>query len=111
MFALKVPPNEQYELYIPVGATRGLTRARMRSIISALGDWIRAEVSGLQLAPVGRYGIPAMRQPDKMIPFEIALHRNILPGLGHLSIVHVVDNLDSSRARELNERARASSLN
>jgi hypothetical protein len=111
MFSGQVPQNEQYELYIPVGATRGLTKARLRSIISALGDWIRAEVAGLQLAPVGRYGIPVMRPPDNMIPFEIALYRNSLPGVGHLSIVHVVDNLDSSRARELNERARGNLLN
>jgi hypothetical protein len=105
MFSGQVPQNEQYELYIPVGATRGLTKARLRSIISALRDWIRAEVSALQLAPVCRYGVPAMRQPEKMIPFKIALHRNSLPGVGHLSIVHVVDNLDSLRGARI-KRAR-----
>jgi hypothetical protein len=45
-----------------------------------------------------------MRQEDDMIPFEIALDRKSLPGVGHLSIVHVVDNLDSSRAARI-ERA------
>ena len=104
MFSGQVPRNEQYELHIPAGATRGLTKARIRDIISALRDWIRTEVPGLQLATVGRYGIPAMRRADDMIPFEIALYRNSLPGVGHLSIVHVVDNLDSSRAARI-ERA------
>jgi hypothetical protein len=104
VFSGQVPPDEQYELRIPVGATRSLAKERIRNIISALGDWIRAEVAGFQLASVGRYGIPAMRPPDDLIPFEIALYRNSLPGIGHLSIVHVVDNLDGSRAARI-ERA------
>ncbi len=99
-----MPPNEQYELRIPVGATGGLTKAGIRSINSVLGFWIRTEVSGLQLAPIGRYGIPALRSPDNVIPFEIALYRNRIPGVGHLSIVHVVDDLDKSLTARI-ERA------
>jgi hypothetical protein len=103
-FSGQVPQNEQYELRIPVGATRGLAKERIRNIISALGGWILAEVAKLQLAPVGRYGTPAMRQADNVVPFQTALYRNSLPGVGHLSIVHVVDNLESSRAVRI-ERA------
>jgi hypothetical protein len=47
-----------------------------------------------------------MRQRDKMIPFKIALHRNSLPGVGHLSIVHAVDNLDSSRGARIKRACR-----
>src|ERR1700719_3318632 len=46
MFSGQVPRNEQYELHIPAGATRGLAKARIRDIISALRDWIRTEVPG-----------------------------------------------------------------
>jgi hypothetical protein len=104
MFSGLIPKGEQYELYVPVRATLDLKKAQARSIILALSDWIRAEAPGLQLSPVGRFGTPATRQRDTIIPFEVALHRNSLPGLGHFSITYVVDQLDDSRKTRI-ERA------
>jgi hypothetical protein len=99
-----VPQNEQYKLYVPAGATNGLPKARLKVIISALEGWIQSEVLNLQPAPLGRYGTPAARKPDSIIPFEVALRRNSLPGRGHLSIVHSVDRFEDSRSARI-ERA------
>jgi hypothetical protein len=73
-------------------------KAQINSVISALGGWIRREGPKLTLAPIGRYGTPAVRQPDAIVPFKAALHRNSLPGApGHLLVTHRVDELDDSR--------------
>jgi hypothetical protein len=75
------------------------------SVISALGGWIRREEPKLTLAPIGRYGTPAVRQPDAIVPFKAALYRNSLPGApGHLLVTHRVDELDDSRTARI-ERA------
>jgi hypothetical protein len=63
MFSGPIPPGEQYELQVPFGATLALPKAQINSVISALGGWIRREGPKLTLAPIGRYGTPAVRQP------------------------------------------------
>jgi hypothetical protein len=98
MFSGPIPPGEQYELQVPFGATLTLPKAQINSVISALGGWIRREGPKLTLAPIGRYGTPAVRQPDAIVPFKAALYRNSLPGApGHLLVTHRVDELDDSR--------------
>jgi hypothetical protein len=105
MFSGPIPPGEQYELQVPFGATLTLPKAQINSVISALGGWIRREGPKLTLAPIGRYGTPAVRQPDAIVPFKAALYRNSLPGApGHLLVTHRVDELDDSRTARI-ERA------
>ena len=77
---------------------RELTRTETNRAISGLSDWIREKAPKLTLAPVGRIEKPAVRQADAIVPFDVSLHRNSLPGVpGHLSVVHLVDSLDESR--------------
>ncbi len=96
MFSGKIPGGELYELHVPAGATLDLPKAQISKIMSALGAWISTEGPRLQLAPIGRYVTPAVRQPDTIVPFKVTLFRCAFPGVpGQLSVVHLVDLMNT----------------
>jgi hypothetical protein len=97
-----VPLGEQYELRVPAHAMRPLSKAERSNAISVLSNWIRDQAPSLALAPVGRLETPAIRRADALVPFDAYLHRNSLPKVpGHLSVVHLVDQLDESRTQRI----------
>jgi hypothetical protein len=96
MYLGKIPEGEVYDLHVPAGATLDLKRAQISATMSALGTWISTQGPRLELAPVGRYVTPAVRQPDAIVPFKVTLHRCALPGVpGQLSVVHRVDLMNA----------------
>jgi len=101
-FSKLVPIGEQYELKVPAHVMRPLSKTERECAISALSDWIREEAPKLVLAPVGRLERHAVRKADAIVPFDALLHRNSLPRVpGHLSVVHLIDNLDESRTQRI----------
>src|SRR4029077_9541466 len=74
MFSGKIPRGEYYDLQVPAGATLALTKVQISRIISALGAWISTEGPRLQLAPIGRYLTPVVRQADAIVPFKVTLY-------------------------------------
>jgi hypothetical protein len=100
-FSGKIPQGEYYDLHIPVGVTFALKKGQIRRIISALGTWISTEGPRLKLAPLGLKGTPIERTADTVVPFKVALYRCSLPGLGRLSITHLVGPLDDLRTKRI----------
>jgi hypothetical protein len=81
---------------------RPLSKAERSRAISGLSNWIRDQASRVPLAPIGRLETPAVRRADAVVPFEVYLYRNSLPKIpGHLSVVHLVDELDESRTQRI----------
>jgi hypothetical protein len=101
IFSKIVPSDEQYELRVPLHAMSNLTKTERERAISAISDWVSKEAPILPLAPIGRLAKPALRRASARVPFNLILHRNRLPGPGHLSVVHLVDKLDESRTQRI----------
>jgi len=102
MFSGKIPQGEYYDLHVPAGATLGLKRAQLSNIMLTLAAWISTEGPRLQLAPIGRKGIPVARVADTIVPFSVTLYRCALPGVrGQLSVAHLVHRPNDLRMRRI----------
>lgn len=55
MLAGKLPPNDTFELGIPVGALQGLKKKELAQIQAALAAWVETTAPTLRVAPYGRY--------------------------------------------------------
>jgi hypothetical protein len=98
MFSGTIPAGECYDLHVPAGATLDLKKAKIASVISTLGAWIRTEGPKLRIPPIWLKGTPVERKADASIPFDVALYRRSFPGAtGNLEVIHRAD--DSRTAR------------
>jgi hypothetical protein len=98
LFSTVVPLGEYWELMVPAHAMTPLKRAKHSPVIATLFDWICKQAPNLTLAPLGRRGQCSTRQADTIVPFDVILSRNSLPGVpGCLSVVHLVPALEQSR--------------
>jgi hypothetical protein len=96
-----VPQTEDYELWIPAGATAGLNDRDLLPIKTALVNWIREIAPTLPIAPLGGYLTPIQKVSLPGVPFEVSLHRHVKLGrAGRFSISHLVDGKDKEAARQ-----------
>jgi hypothetical protein len=70
MFSGTIPAGECYDLHVPAGATLDLKKPKIKSVMSTLGAWIRAEGPKLPLPPIWLNGTPVERMADTSIPVQ-----------------------------------------
>jgi hypothetical protein len=86
-----VPPDEVYELVIPVLAMQGKTGREVRQIQEALIAWIKQTASTLTKQRYADYVNPPAPVNLSNVPFPVELFRfEGIPGLGRLQIRHSV---------------------
>ena len=105
MLAGKLPPDEVFELGIPVNALQGLKKKELARIQAALAAWVEATAPTVPIAPYARY-LPSIQkvQPPGVL-FEVRLDRfqSIRPP-GRFSIKHSIVAEDLEPAREMRIR-------
>lgn len=101
MLVGRLPPDDTFELGIPVNALQGLRKKDLFQIQGALAAWVEATAPTVPLAPYGRYlrSIQRVRLPN--VPFEIRLDRfqTVIPP-GRFCIKHSMPDTDMESSRE-----------
>ena len=97
----KLPPNDTFELSIPLNAMRRLRRNDLAQTHAALASWVEATAPTLPIAPYGTFlgSIKPVLPPG--VPFSVRLYRfqTIVP-LGRFRITHVVSEQELEPSRE-----------
>jgi hypothetical protein len=92
MVAGHLPPNEHFELHIPVKATQGLKGGALRRVHKTIAAWIIETAPTLPIARYGRYVLPIRRDTLPDVPFWVTLHRTTTEGFPpRFSIHHLVE--------------------
>jgi hypothetical protein len=71
----KLPPDDTFELGIPVKGLHGLKRKDLLQIQTALAAWIEVTAPTVPLAPYGRYHPDIKKVQPPGVPFEVRLDR------------------------------------
>ena len=105
MIVGRLPPNEHFELHLPLSATQGLKGATLRRIQVTIAEWIIATAPTLQTARFGRYITPIRWVTLPGVPFRVTLHRTTTEGFpSRFSIHHLVDaNHEAERVQRIRE--------
>jgi hypothetical protein len=105
MVAGRLPPNEHFELHMPVKATHDLKGAALRRVHEIIAAWIVATAPTLQIARLGRYVTPIRWVTLPGVPFPVTLHRTTTEGFPpHFSLRHMVEaNHEAERIDRMRE--------
>jgi hypothetical protein len=98
----RLPPAEEFELHIPIGAMEGLHRREVSSAQRLLIDWIVASAPKLWIPPPGRKDTRVQPTHIPGVPFAVKLYR--LQGRifrGKVQVVHVVSNVETRRVERI----------
>lgn len=102
----RLPPEDSFELHVPVDAALGIKRPQLKAVQDALTNWICMTAHTLPIAPYGRYILPINKVMLPGVPFPIVLHRlaAIGPMRGRFSMRYLVSaDLESARVKRLRE--------
>jgi hypothetical protein len=107
MLAGKLPPDDTFELGLPIDALQGLKKKGLAHAQTALAAWVEAAAPSVPTAPYGRYlrsSFSKMQPPG--VPFAVRLDRfqSVVPP-GRFMIKHSVPDGDLERLRETRIRA------
>ncbi len=97
----RLPPDDHYELQLPVGALQGLRGRALRAAQTVLADFVAAIAPSLHLAPPGRYVTPVIQHTVPGLPFSVQVHRVSRFGRQpQFSVTHVLDSSLEARREE-----------
>jgi hypothetical protein len=106
LLANKLPPNDTFELGIPVNALQGLKKKDLAQIQAALVAWVEATAPTVPVASYAHYlrSIQKVRPPG--VPFDVRLDRfqSIVPP-GRFQIKHSITDEDLEPSRRARIRA------
>jgi hypothetical protein len=95
LLAAKLPPDDTFELGIPVNALQGLKKKELAQIQAALAAWVEATAPTVPVAPYARYLPSIQKVKPPGVPFEVRLDRfeTIIPP-ARLMIKHSIAEAD-----------------
>jgi len=105
MVAGRLPPNEHFELHLPVKATRGLKGNALRRVHEIIASWIIETAPALPIARFGRYVTPTRWVTLPAVPFPVMLHRTTTEGFpARFTIRHTVEaDHEAERVKRIRE--------
>jgi hypothetical protein len=105
MVAGRLPPNEHFELHMPVKATQGLKGGALRRLHETIASWIVDTAPTLPIARFGRYVTPIRWITLPGVPFQVTLHRTTTEGFPpRFTIRHMVEaNHEAERVERISE--------
>ena len=105
MVAGHLPPNEHFELHMPVKATHGLKGGALRRVHEIIASWIIDSAPTLPIARFGRYVTPIRWITLPGVPFPVTLHRTTTEGFPpRFTIRHMVEaNHEAERVERIRE--------
>ncbi len=106
MVAGKLPPNDTFELGIPVNALQGLKKKDLARIQTALAEWVEATAPTVPVAPYACYLRSIQKVQPPGVPFDVRLDRfqSVFPP-GRFQIKHSIPNEDLEPLRAIRIRA------
>jgi hypothetical protein len=107
MVAGKLPPNECFELQMPVKGIASVRNKDLPALHAALVKWVVQEAPTLPIANYGRYVLPIKFVRPPGVPFEVALHRTetVVPPSRFCTVLSV-GNVEALRQERLLETCR-----
>jgi hypothetical protein len=103
----KLPPDECFELQMPVKGIASVRNKDIPTVHAALVEWTVQKAPTLPIASYGRYVLPIKFVRPPGVPFEVALHRteSVVPP-SRFSTVLTVGNVEELRQERLLETCR-----
>jgi hypothetical protein len=96
-----LPPDDFFDLHVPVGAMQSLPRGARTKVRAALVEWIKATGPTLPRSEIHRYTLPIVKVMPPGVPFEVTLHRHVRPAIftHTFSVTHLVTAADQEEER------------
>jgi hypothetical protein len=100
LLAGKLPPDDTFELGIPVNALHGLKKKGLAQIQTALIAWVESTAPTVPVAPYARYLRSIQKVQPPGVPFEVRLDRfQSIVQPGRFQIKHSIADEDLEPAR------------
>jgi hypothetical protein len=103
----RLPPDESFELQMPVKGIASVRTKDIPDLHSALLEWVVREAPTLPIAKYGRYALPIRSIQPPGVPFKVELHRTetVVPPSRFVTVL-TVGNLEELRQKRLLESCR-----